>query len=78
MFAYYDLKDRYTALERQVEDLDAESRALSQEIRLLKSDREHIEKEIREQMNYLKDNEILYVFPEEAPEGAPGAGLDEE
>ncbi len=74
LFAYLELKERYTALEERIADLDQRNLELSQEIRLLKSDRFSVEKILRQQMNFVKDDEILYVFPEEpAPDGTPGA-----
>lgn len=82
LFAYLDLKKRYTVLEERIADIDQRNLELSQEIRLLKSDRFSVEKILRQQMNFVKDDEILYVFPEEpapgetseAAEQPPGAG----
>ncbi|MGE4298613.1 MAG: septum formation initiator family protein [Desulfovibrionaceae bacterium] len=77
VFAYRDLKAQYTALETQVEELRHRSLELSKEIRLLKSDRPYIEKMIRQQMNFVDQDEILYVFPDTQQEARPGAGQDE-
>ncbi|MFW5735303.1 MAG: FtsB family cell division protein [Oceanidesulfovibrio sp.] len=74
LFDYLELKKRYTVLEERIVELDQWNLELSQEIRLLKSDRFSVENILRQQMNFVKDDEILYVFPEEpAPDAAPGA-----
>ncbi len=77
IFAYYELKERYRELEQKAESLNASNMLLSQEIRLLKSDRSYIEQVIRKQMNFVKPNEILYLFPDASSETPPGAGPDE-
>ena len=77
VFAYRELKAQYVALETQVEALRQRSLELSKEIRLLKSDRPYIEKMIRQQMNFVNQDEILYVFPDTQQEARPGAGQDE-
>ncbi|KAB1441251.1 septum formation initiator family protein [Pseudodesulfovibrio senegalensis] len=64
LFAYLELKDRHEVLQRQIEDLDARSLDLSKEIIRLKSDRAYQEKIIRDRMNFVKKDEILYLFPE--------------
>jgi cell division protein FtsB len=74
VFAYLELKERYDALSRKVEAVDAESLDLSQEIRKLKSDRGYQEKVVRERMNFVKKDELLYIFPDEnAKPGGEGA-----
>ncbi len=45
--------------------MDGESLDLSQEIRRLKSDTAYQEKIVRERMNFVKKDEILYIFPDE-------------
>ena len=66
IFAYLELKSRHAQLKARLETVHDRSLDLSQEIRWLKSDRAFTEKMIRSQMNYLKDNEILYQFPKDA------------
>ncbi|MFV0349621.1 MAG: FtsB family cell division protein [Halodesulfovibrio sp.] len=44
---------------------------------MLQSDPAYIERVIRQRMNFVKDNEILYIFPEETKEGTAGAVQDE-
>lgn len=65
-FAYRELTTHYEDVAGRIEELKQENVRLSREIRLLKDDREYIEKMIREQMQFVKDGEILYVFPRSA------------
>jgi cell division protein FtsB len=65
VFAYLELKNRYEVLRRKIETVDARSLDLSQEIRKLKSDKAYQEKVIREKMNFVKKDELLYIFPDE-------------
>lgn len=74
---YEDLKSRHQALETKLRDLEKRSMALSEEIRWLKSDRSYIERTIRNEMNFLKDNEILYLLSENATVSGGGAQTDE-
>jgi len=64
VFAYLDLKERHNVLRQQLEDMDAKSLDLSKEILRLKSDKAYQEKIIRDRMNFVKQDEILYLFPE--------------
>ncbi len=66
LFAYMTLRNRYEQLKSQMDGVDRKSLDLSQEIRRLKSDRAYQEKVIRERLKYVKDNEILYLLPEES------------
>ncbi len=78
MVAYKTLKQQSTAMEARLKDLDTRNLALSREIRLLQADGKYVEKMIRKRLNFVKDNEILYIFPETQAEAAtPGAGSDE-
>ncbi|MGD9609448.1 MAG: septum formation initiator family protein [Desulfovibrionaceae bacterium] len=65
IFAYLELKNRHAQLQERLDAVSEKSLDLSQEIRWLKTDRAFTEKMARAQMNYLKDNEILYQFPSE-------------
>ncbi|WP_428558783.1 MAG: FtsB family cell division protein [Solidesulfovibrio sp. DCME] len=74
IFAYLELKSRHEQLKQRLATVDDHTLDLSQEIRWLKTDRAFTEKMARSQMNYLKENEILYQFPKDAaasrtPEG---------
>ena len=66
IFAYLELKARHEQLQSRLDVAKDKSLDLSQEIRWLKTDRAFSEKMVRSQMNYLKDNEILYQFPKDA------------
>ena len=69
VFAYLELKNRYEVLQAKIQDVDDKSLDLSQEIRRLKSDKAYQEKVIRERMNFVKKDEILYIFPDETSHG---------
>lgn len=78
LFGYLEMRKRYGEMERRIEELQSKTQTLSQDIRLLQEDSGYIEKMIREQMNLVKDNEILYDFSGIVEENAAGAGPDEE
>jgi len=63
ILAYKALKEHLVALESRVKELDEKNVAISREIRLLQSDEKYLEKIIRQRLNFVKDNEILYIFP---------------
>ena len=75
IFRYHELQNRYQALESKIQELDEKNVQLSQEIRMLQKDRQYIEKMIREQMNYVKENEILYL-PENPSNASRGESTD--
>ena len=70
VFTYLELKNRYEVLQEKIKGVDAESLDLSQEIRRLKSDKAYQEKVVRERMNFVKKDEILYIFPDEKAKSA--------
>ena len=74
IFAYLELKARHQQLKQRLETINDHSLDLSQEIRWLKTDRAFTEKMARSQMNYLKENEILYQFPKDTPAPAQQEG----
>lgn len=80
IFAYLELKARHEQLKQRLVTVQDRSLDLSQEIRWLKTDRAFTEKMARSQMNYLKDNEILYQFPkdEAAPRTPEGGRADDQ
>lgn len=67
---YRQLKGQYAALKERISQLDAENMALSRDIRLLQSDNQYVEKMVRQKLRYLRDNEIVYLFPGKAQNGA--------
>lgn len=72
VFAYLDLKSHRMQFQQRLEALGTRSLDVSQEIRWLKSDRAFTEKMTRACGNYLKDNEIIYLFPSKTAEGSVG------
>lgn len=77
VFAYLELKNRYDVLQKKIEAVDGRSLDLSQEIRKLKSDKGYQEKVIRERMNFVRKDELLYIFPDENAQPR-GEGADEQ
>lgn len=76
LFGYLDLNKRVESLQKKIEETDSRSLELSREIRRLKTDRSYQEKVIRSRMNYVKDNEILYIFPDEGENNFQGGNSD--
>ena len=75
--AYRNLKEQHQKLEARINDLDVTNLALSREIRLLQSDDKYQEKIIRNRFNFVKDDEILYIFPGAKDTAKTGAGVHE-
>lgn len=73
IIAYKELRLRCNALEERIRQAGADNLELSKEIRLLQSDEKYIEKTIRNRLNFVRDNEILYIFPGETNGGSSGA-----
>ncbi len=61
---YRELKREYSRIQTRIAELDAENMALSREIRLLQTDNKYTEKMVRQKLRYLRDNEIVYLFPD--------------
>ncbi len=70
--AYKELRERTKNLEEKIARLDEENLTLSREIRLLQSDEKYLEKMIRKRLNFVRDNEILYIFPEDTKSESSG------
>jgi cell division protein FtsB/cell division protein DivIC len=64
IYAYRDQKVRFEGVREQLQASEDKSLGLSQEIRWLNTDRTYTEQVIRTEMNFLKESEILYLFPE--------------
>ena len=77
LMAYQSLKEQHNTLESRIKGLDEKNLALSREIRLLQSDEKYQEKMIRKRFNFVKDNEILYIFPGAHDTAKTGAGSNE-
>ena len=72
LISYLALRERHDGLTRQIVEADRVSRELSREIRLMTSDPGYQEMVVREELNYLRQGEVLYLFPE--GETAKGEG----
>ena len=68
--SYRELAAQHAELEQEIERYDAINAALSREIRLLQTDGRYVEKMIRQRLNFVRSNEILYLF--ETDDGAFG------
>ncbi len=77
LMAYQALKEQHKLMEARVKELDEKNLAVSREIRLLQSDEKYQEKMIRKRFNYVKDNEILYIFPGAHDTAKTGAASNE-
>ena len=78
VMAWRALKGKQSEIVAEFSVLDQRRAELSREIRLLKTDNEYVEKVIRQRLNYVRPNEILYIFDEVEPEGLiwTGSGAD--
>ncbi|BBD07802.1 FtsB family cell division protein [Desulfovibrio ferrophilus] len=70
LFAYLNLKQDHDQLQARLEAASLRSHELSGEIRQLKSDSAYLENAIRQRMNYVGENETLYIFPDREGEQA--------
>ena len=75
LIEYHNLKRQHSDLQRQIEELDARNLNLSQEIRLLQTDNQFLEKMIRQRLHYVYDNELIYLF-DDANTNSRGAAKD--
>ncbi|MDR2051077.1 MAG: septum formation initiator family protein [Deltaproteobacteria bacterium] len=65
--AYKSLEQEFMVLNDRIDSLSKKNIALSREIKLLQTDDKYIEQMIRKRLNFVKDNEIWYIFS-----GEPG------
>ena len=77
IMAYKELRLRCEALEDRIRRTGEGNLEISKEIRLLQSDEKYIEKTIRNRLNFVRSNEILYIFPGES-DGDPSGVLPNE
>ncbi len=78
IFSYLELRRRNEEMTKRIEELRSKTVELSREIRLLESDNGYIQKMIRQQMNFVRQRDILYVFPQAGGVNTPGVTPDEE
>ena len=69
VYSWQALKAKQSELSQELAELDKQRAALSREIRLLKTDPDYVEKVIRQRLNYVRKNEILYHFDKNRQEG---------
>ena len=62
LLAFQDLKRQLATLQEQKAELDTRNLQLSQEIRMLKTDKDYQIKMIRQKLRYIRNNEIIYIF----------------
>jgi cell division protein FtsB len=61
-FAWQGVQRHFSNMQQQLLDIQQKLTFLSEEIRLLQSNNDYIERAVRERLNYVRENEILYVF----------------
>nr|WP_245168168.1 septum formation initiator family protein [Desulfobaculum xiamenense] len=64
VFAYVKLREECGRMQDRLAEADRRARDLSREIRLLQFDRDYLKDTIRKRMNYLAQDEVVYVFPD--------------
>lgn len=61
-FAWQTVQQHFANMQQQLVDIEQKLAFLSEEIRLLQGNNDYIERAVRERLNYVRENEILYVF----------------
>lgn len=61
-FAWQGVQQHFAEMQQELTDIQQKLTSLSEEIRLLQSNNDYIERAVRERLNYVRENEILYVF----------------
>ena len=77
IISYKELRERCALLEATIMKIEDDNLNLSKEIRLLQSDEKYLEKVIRNRLNFVRENEILYIFPGGIQEEPSGGQPDE-
>ena len=62
IMTYLNVKDKYSKLYEENQKVKLENIKLSNNIRMLKGDKEYLADIIRKEMHYVKKNEIVYMF----------------
>jgi cell division protein FtsB len=76
LVARENLEREHQVLNGHIQGLYTKNLSLSREIKLLQTDSKYMEQIIRRRLNFVKGNEILYVFPNET-EVKPVEGANE-
>ena len=69
---YVHLRTTSVRLQAEIDSLDSRNMLLSEDIRRLKSTPEYLERVVRTELNFVGDNEILYVFDPISSPQLPG------
>lgn len=72
--AYREKRSEARDLQQQINSLEKENSALSEQIKGLETDPKAIEKEAREQLHYARPDEVIYVAPHQEHPAPPAAG----
>lgn len=75
-FEWRSLHERYNKLTIDLDVVNEKKASISQQIRLLQSDLPYMEKVIRQRLNYVRENEVLYIFENEVEEYSPWKDID--
>src|SRR5512146_2170082 len=73
MMVYQQKRVEYRKVEQEIQQLQKENDALTERTRALKSDRDTIEKEAREQLRYAKPGEVIYLLPSQKTPEPPAS-----
>jgi cell division protein FtsB len=68
---YRAKRSEYQRVQKQIDQLQKENNAYSEQVKQLKSDPKRIEKEAREQFHYARPGEVVYVSPDTPPAPRP-------
>jgi cell division protein FtsB len=60
--AYNDLKSKIVTINMRIEEIDAQNRQISSEIRVVKKDSKYVERLIKRELFYVAENETMYLF----------------
>src|SRR5437016_3487190 len=70
LFVYHQKRQEYQHLQQQIQSLQQQNQELDKQIKALKTDPQAIEKEAREQLRYVRENERVFTLPAK-PVGTP-------
>ena len=70
-----DFRATLAGMNEELHGLNQFRADLSREIRLLQTDNAYVEKVIRQRLNYVRPNEILYLFEDAGQEDSPWTGV---
>ena len=77
MLVVRDQAHKLTALEAEIQKIDAENKSLTAEIHQLRTDRTTIEKLAREELKLVKPGEVVLVTPSDSATSTPPAQTPE-